>query len=90
MIPQDTFTGLVWITQRHAINPAAICSVFHGRGGELLVRLAAGDPLHLAERDLTSAGRDLLLPAAHEQHSGDRASPHVMQWPATLAPTFDK
>jgi hypothetical protein len=60
----DALQGpLVWIVQRHAVNPQNIVDVFHGAGGEVQVTLVGGRRLELHEDDLTLDGRRLLLPS---------------------------
>jgi hypothetical protein len=54
---------LVWISQRQAVNPAAILWIFRGTHGELEITFSAGKQVFLNERELSSEGRALLLPA---------------------------
>lgn len=55
-------TSLLWISERHAINPNNIVWMFRGTHGELEITFAAGKQLSINERDLSEAGREFLIP----------------------------
>lgn len=66
---------LVWISERQAINPASVLWLFRGAHGELEIMFAGGKLLALNERDLSAAGRAVLLPADERVRSIGAAFP---------------
>lgn len=66
---------LVWISERQAINPASVLWLFRGAHGELEIVFAGGKQLALNERDLSAAGRAVLLPTEERVRSIGAAFP---------------
>jgi hypothetical protein len=62
-MPATSALELLWISERQAINPANILWMFRGTHGELEITFSGGKQLTLNERDLSDAGRLLLLPS---------------------------
>ena len=73
----ETHSPLVWITHNYALNPAAIAVVFHGHGGQVEISFLGGAQTKVQERELTPAGRALLLPPPDVQAHQAAAMPHA-------------
>jgi hypothetical protein len=77
---EPTATPLVWISDRQAVNPTSILWLFRGTHGELEITFVGGKQIALQDRDLSSEGRALLLPA-HEHHERDTTYQAPLQFP---------
>ena len=69
MPPSTPLLQLLWISERHAINPANIVWMFRGAHGELEITFAGGKQMSLNERELSASARALLLPSDEQIRS---------------------